>query len=127
MEKNTKIEAFYDYLRYSISMAQLKLPLIVIEDIQNRLSQYLDVMNKEDLENILGTIEIYDDYYLNSYNLINELKDSINTSPFSKEINSVFVESISELSVKLEKLDFIRDFLAGVKILIESKANSLVK
>lgn len=123
MGENTQIKEFYDYLRYAISMAQYSLPAIVIEDIRTHLSEYLDKLNNEELENILKTMELYEDYYLKNYNLVEGLKNSIKESSYSKEIFTIFSEQLGELSLKLERLDFIRDFIVSISDLIDDRLN----
>lgn len=125
MEENVKITEFYDYLRYSISMAQCNLPVVVIEDIRSHLSKYIDEMNKEELESINKTLEVYEDYYMKNCNVVSELQNSIEKNPYNEEIKSVFKEELANLSIKLERLDFIRNFVISITDIIDAKVDSL--
>lgn len=124
---NENIREFYDYLRYAMSMAQYKLPAIVIEDIKNNLSAYLDKMNNEELENVRDSLDSYDDYYLKSCNLFEDINKGISESPYSKEISSAFADPLNNLSANLERLDFIRNFVASINDLVDAKIIHQVK
>lgn len=122
---NTGILAFYDYFRYAISMAQEKLPAAVIEDITNRLMQYIDVLTKEELESVEKSLILYEDYYTNRCHIVKELNKGIDANQFSNEIKSVFAQHLGDMALQLEKLEAVRDFMRGVNIIIAKRVNSL--
>lgn len=123
--ENTLIKDFYDYLRYSISMVQCNLPAVVVEDIKSNLSEFIGKMSIEELENINKTLELYDEYFLKTCNVVEEMRKSIEGNPYSEEIKSVFREELGDSSVRLERLDFIRSFIASVVDMIDKKSNTL--
>lgn len=125
MDENTVVSEFYDYLRYSISVVQYSLPAIVVEDIKANLSNFISKMNLEELEGINKSLEMYDEYYLKSYNVVDEMKNSIENNPYSGEINKVFSKELGEISSRLERLEFIRNFIASVIDMIDQKCNTL--
>lgn len=114
-----QLKLFYDYLRFTIARLDFS------TEVKETLEDYLDKMSIEALDRVESLIDIYESYYNMEINSFQLLDQKIADNKDSDLIAQIFNKELGDLSLKQEKLGFIKNLLDNVKDMVRIKKESL--